>query len=141
MANYTDVESITLTLETYGQIDSLYYGSILPFCEEAEEEEITPPVVTFITPGGTTIESDEPVEFEVTDNLGSFAKIIVIAWYQSTGVQELIHDGDNFTGYFSEDSSRVVIAYGYRYSVLRLGGWENAPTIRVIPIDSSGNVG
>ena len=100
----------------------------------------TPPVVSnFDPPEGTEVLATQAIQFDVTDNTGSFARILVVAWFRDTGEQELIHDGDNFVGLYSSTSSRVIITDGYRYVVARSGGWENAPTIRVFPIDAAGN--
>lgn len=100
----------------------------------------TAPVVSNYSPApGATINPGDSITFDVTDNSGSFARIMVVAWYRDTGVQEVIHDGDGFTGYFTSTSSRVIISGGYRYTVARFGGWEHSPTIRVFPIDAAGN--
>lgn len=100
----------------------------------------TAPVVLNYSPApGSTISTGDSIAFDVTDNSGSFTRIMVVAWYRATGVQEVIHDGDGFTGYFNSTSSRVIISGGYRYTVARFGGWEHSPTIRVFPIDAAGN--
>lgn len=100
----------------------------------------TVPVVSNYSPvPGATINAGDSITFDVTDNSGSFTRIIVVAQYRDTGVQEVIHDGDGFTGYFTSTSSRVIISGGYRYTVARFGGWEYSPTIRVFPIDAAGN--
>lgn len=102
--------------------------------------DTTPPQVGNFDPAvGTEILSSQSISFDVTDDSGAFARIFVAALFAATGQQELIHDGDAFVGFYSPNSSRVPIANGYRYTVTRAGGWESTPTIRVFPIDSSGN--
>lgn len=100
----------------------------------------TAPVVSNYSPTpGTTINPTDAITFDVTDNSGNFTRIMVVVWFRETGVQEVIHDGDGFTGYYTSASSRVIISGGYRYAVARFGGWEYSPTIRVFPIDAAGN--
>lgn len=102
--------------------------------------DTTPPVVSGFDPApGTQITRTQAIDFDVTDDSGLFARIFVVAFFKSTGVQEVIHDGTGFVGFFTATSSRVVIANGFRYTVLRSGGWTEAPTIRVFPIDAAGN--
>jgi hypothetical protein len=142
MANYTDVADLSLTIGTTLRTgDTLYGGSIVTFIDPPEDD-ITPPTVTnFNPPDGQEIESNDAISFDVQDNLGTFTRIFVVAWFKTTGIKEVIHDGNNFSGYYSSSSSRVLISGGYRYSVQRSNGWPYAPTIEVYPIDSSGNEG
>ncbi len=102
--------------------------------------DTTPPVVSGFDPApGTQIARNQTIQFDVTDDSGAFARIFVVAFFKLTGIQEVIHDGIGFVGFYSATSTRVVITNGFRYIVLRSGGWIEAPTIRVFPIDSSGN--
>lgn len=104
------------------------------------EPETTPPVVSNFDPSpGSQIQRTAPVGFDVTDDSGAFSRIMVTAWFKDTGIQEVVHDGDGFVGYYTATSSRVPITGGFRYSVARFGGWTSAPTIRVYPIDAVGN--
>lgn len=103
--------------------------------------DLTAPVISNISPPqGTILAATDPVSFDVTDDSGAFARILVAVKY-TTGVQELIHDGDIFVGFYALQSSRVQIASGFRYTILRTGGWLTAPTFRAFPIDAAGNDG
>ena len=99
-----------------------------------------PTIVNFDPPLGTILQATEAVSFDVLDNSGAFARIIVGVRF-TDGVEEIIHDGDSFTGFYALQSSRTVVSTGFRYSVLRQGGWPTAPTFRIFPIDASGNDG
>lgn len=102
--------------------------------------DVTPPVVSAFDPApGAQIQRTAPIEFDVTDDSGSFARIFVVALFKATGAQEVVHDGDAFVGFYTATSSRVPITNGFRYTVARFGGWPAAPTIRVFPIDAAGN--
>lgn len=102
--------------------------------------DATPPVVGNFSPvAGTPISKVTPIAFDVTDESGAFRRIFVVAFYPTTGISEVIHDGDGFRGYYSATSARQAIAGGFRYSVLRAGGWSAAPTIQTFAIDLAGN--
>ena len=108
----------------------------------AEPADSTPPVIGNLSPTpGTLLQLTDPVSFDVTDNSGQFRRVMVAVFFPSTGITELVHDGDGFLGFFAASSSRVLIAGGFRFTVLRAGGWLSSPTVRVFPIDRSGNEG
>lgn len=107
-------------------------------------DDSIPPVVTnFFPPSGSQITSTQRIQFDVTDvgitQDGLFRCLIIVAEYPATGLQELVHDGDVFTNFFIQSSSRHVIPGGFRYSVSRFGGWLSSPTIRVFATDAGGN--
>ena len=96
-----------------------------------------PAVSNVQPPAGTPIARNSPLFFDVTDDSGSFRRIIVTADF-SSGAVEVVHDGDGFArGY--EAGVRSVIPGGFRYRVQRAGGWPNGPTIRAVAIDPQGN--
>jgi hypothetical protein len=104
--------------------------------------DTTPPVIDSYVPSpGTEIQTDDPLQFDVTDNLAEFRRIIIEAFFQSTGQSEVVHDGDTFRPYYSGGSTRTIVQLGYRYVLNRLGGWPASPTIRVYAIDQDGNEG
>jgi hypothetical protein len=106
---------------------------------ESHVLDTTAPVVDNFVPAlGTPITSHQPIQFDVTDNSGQFRRVIVHAVF-ADGVTEVVHDGDQFRGYYLTDSSRVLIAGGLRYTALRAGGWPSAPTFNIFAIDASGN--
>lgn len=102
--------------------------------------DATPPVVGNYSPApGTPIAKTTSISFDVTDETGGFRRVFVVAFYPATGISELIHDGDGFRGFYSSTSARRAIAGGFRYTVLRAGGWSAAPTIQTFAIDLAGN--
>lgn len=119
-------------------IDNVIY-TINPDPTPPPPDAVAPVVGSFSPLPGETLQPSDTIQFDVTDNSGNFARIIVIAWFKETGEQEVVHDGDGFVGYYTATSSRVIISGGYRYYVLRSGGWRYAPTIRVFSIDATGN--
>lgn len=101
-------------------------------------DAIPPTVGNFVPASGTPIAKTASVRFDVLDNSGNFARIFLVAAFDESGVQEVIHDGDNFAPYYAH-SSRVAIAGGFRFTVSRTTGWPSAPRIRIFPLDASGN--
>ena len=98
----------------------------------------TPPTVGNFSPAnGTTITDTDPIFFDVTDNSGEFRRVIVAV---TQGDQtELAHDGDAFLAPYSDLSTRINIADGFRYTLRRSGGWSASATVRVFAVDLSGN--
>jgi hypothetical protein len=102
--------------------------------------DVLPPVISnFSPPVGTTIDTLQPVSFNVTDTGGAFRRIIVTAVYPRTGIEEVVHDGATFVGRYLTASQRSIIANGFSFSVMRAGGWPSSPTIRVFAFDIAGN--
>lgn len=102
--------------------------------------DATAPAVGNFSPApGTPIARTGPVSFDVTDDSGDFRRIFVVAFFPATGVTEVVHDGDAFRGFYAASSARTMIAAGFRYTVLRSGGWPAAPTIQTFAIDRAGN--
>lgn len=99
-----------------------------------------PPVVdNFDPPKGATIERTERISFDVTDDSGLFARILVAVSYDGIGDTDLVHDGDRFTAVYATRSSRVAIPNGYRYTIGHVSGWPSAPRVRIFPVDAEGN--
>ncbi len=105
--------------------------------------DTTPPVISALDPpAGTDIEPDQVVSFEVTDDVGAFVRIFVVATDLDSGVAEVVHDGDAFNGFFVEQSTRTLISGGIRYEILRRNGWTGTRLeISAFAIDVSGNEG
>jgi hypothetical protein len=101
--------------------------------------DATSPTIGSIVPApGTAIASTDPLQFDVTDNSGAFRRILIAVVL--AGVTELAHDGNSFLGNYAGGAcSRTAISGGFRFVVLRDGGWPSSPTIRVFAVDQSGN--
>lgn len=96
-----------------------------------------PPVISNVTPApGSQLLKNAPIGADVTDD-GDFSRVIVVVEFATLGTKEVVHDGDGFSANYS-GSSRTAIANGWRYSVVRTGGWPASPTLRVFAIDADG---
>ena len=114
----------------------VYVVSTLP----SSGGDTVPPVVSnFSPPAGSAIGATTAVSFDVTDET-SLARVFVLAEFLG-GTYEVIHDGAKFGSRYAPASSRSAIAGGYHYSVRRNGGWPQAMTVRVIPLDRAGQEG
>lgn len=101
--------------------------------------DVTDPVVhNFVPAVGSYISSSQPISFDVTDDSGKFRRIIVHVAF-ADGTEEVAHNGESFRGYYSTTSTRVLITNGWRYTVMRSGGWPSTPTFNVFAIDVEGN--
>jgi len=115
------------------------YVLSLPAPEPPPVDRTAPVVGNFSPPPGTPIAKTTPVSFDVTEDSGDFQRIFVVAFFPATGLTEVIHDGDAFRGHYAATSSRTAIGGGFRYTVLRSGGWPAAPTIQTFAADRAGN--
>ena len=102
----------------------------------------TAPVVSNVTPAaGTLLSTTSTVQFDVTDDSGSFRELLVVASFGDGSLApELVHDGTNFLGPYRAGSTRVAITNGWRYALVRGGGWPGAVTVTPYAIDPSGNI-
>lgn len=106
----------------------------------ANVSDSTAPVISNITPApGSNISPNQIVQFDVTDNI-AFRRIVITALYPN-GLHEVIHNGDAFTANYAVGSGRTNLVGGYRYTVIRNGGWTigNNPTLLAYAIDTAGN--
>jgi hypothetical protein len=99
------------------------------------------PTVTFIDPIPPNLPSPgRAITLQVTDTDG-FASICTLAEY-GTGAYEVVHDGDKFGQVYAAQSTRTTITNGFEYIIKRAGGWfGDTVTVRVIAVDSGGEVG
>jgi hypothetical protein len=97
------------------------------------------PVIANVSPSqAVAIASSQPLSFDVTDDSGAFRRLLVALDFPALGVYELAHDGDGFAAKYVAQSFRQSISGGYRFTLLRQGGWPVGPTIRIFAIDPSG---
>lgn len=98
------------------------------------------PVVTLVSPAlGTAINRNHTLVFDVTDAQSALANVEVIVKFPS-GRWEAANDGTSWSGQYETSSVRTVIADGYRFSIVRTGGWPQTPTVLFRAVDSAGNV-
>lgn len=99
----------------------------------------TQPVISNVSPVvGEPISDTTILSFDVTDP-DAFRLIMLIADFPNIEVREVIHDGNSFSvNYSGSGNARVAIPNGFRYSVLRRGGWPVSPRIIPFAIDITG---
>ena len=96
------------------------------------------PTVSNVTPpsGSRLTNKYAPVQFDVTDVDGLASVFISVPM---AGKREVIYLSSEFSAnYFG--SSITAITDGFRFVIVRAGGWTEAPLIRVDAIDTGGNV-
>lgn len=108
--------------------------------------ETTPPVVTYIDPlPGAQIRADQAITIDVTNDGSGFANIqLRVAYIVSDPVRptETIYGGDELGEFESFYSASTItsITNGFRFVIVRNGGWPSTPNFTASPIDSSGNI-
>ena len=100
-----------------------------------------PPVIDNFDPDeNVAISRTDPVAFDVTDNSGQFATIIVHVRFLEDGLCECAYNGLSYESRYAAGSSRVGIANGGRFTVRRTGGWASTPIQFIITaVDAAGN--
>jgi hypothetical protein len=100
--------------------------------------DTTPPVVSNVSPPeNEEITRTTPVFLDVTD-VGGFRRILLKVSFPD-GTWDLAYDGSTFAPKYVGLSSVTVIATGFRFRLLRAGGWSGAPTVTPYAIDLAGN--
>ena len=103
-----------------------------------------PPSITNISPAdGTELTGGStPVTFDVTDQDGILGLSVITLKYATTPGTIVVHDGSVFLAPFNiAASSRTVIAGGFTYTILPLGGWRaNIGKLTVHAVDLRGNI-
>lgn len=102
--------------------------------------DTTAPVVSFSLPSGTKIARGDALTVDVTDETG-LALIDVKVLYPTTGDYEVAYDEGGFAPRYVAKSTKTTISGGYRFKLVRTGGWPSTPTVKVRPIDMSLNQG
>ena len=117
------------------------YMSIALEPEASVVSDVSPPTIeNFVPSPDTEIGRSDPLQFDILDDSGSFTRIMVVAQFASVAQPEIVHDGEDFTDNYSNGSNtRTAIANGYRYVILRNGGWLSQVSVTPLAIDAGGN--
>ena len=94
------------------------------------------PSFTLVGPLEQTVLPTTPVIFDV---LFGDLRTLVCVEFAGLGFTELVHDGSAFTVAYEKSSTRTAITSGYRYSVLRVPVWPDAPMLRAYAFSTTGN--
>lgn len=106
-------------------------------------ETVVPAVVTNITPAeNSNITKLTPIQIDVThaEGVDRIANIAISVLFPATGQKDDAYDGEEFSPFYVAQSTRTAIADGYRFRLLKSGGWDSSPQIRVRAIDTSKRV-
>lgn len=95
------------------------------------------PTVSNVSPTpGTALTPSTPISFRVTDVEGLKR---VVAMVRFEGRTEVVHDGEAFSAnYTGPENTRTPRTGGFDFTILRNGGWLEAPTLKVIATDTAG---
>lgn len=94
------------------------------------------PTVTLVTPPTGPTTAATPVVVDVTDS-APLRRVIIAARFATLGAEEVVHQGNRFAVAYSS-STRTAITNGWRYTLLRNGGWPADVTVDFYAIDTTG---
>lgn len=121
-----------------GSSQPYWFGEVEAIGSGSGSGDISAPVVNVLSPTpGTHVYRDTPVIFDITDNI-AIGRVFVVMRFTDADLEEIVHQGDRFSDKYTTSSTRSIIAGGYRYSIIRNGGWFENPILDVYATDSSG---
>jgi len=99
---------------------------------------LVPPLVSGVSPSiGTPLTHHQVVSFDVTDD-GDFRAILLTASFDGAAAPEVVYDGTTFSDLYVTGSTTTAISGGFRFALIRAGGWPSAPTITPYAFDTTG---
>jgi hypothetical protein len=111
-----------------------------PEAPPAGSSDPSAPQVALVSPAeGTAISRTQAITLDVTDVGLGLRRVLLLASFESMEAPELVHDGNAFSVPYVASSTREAIAGGFRYVLLRNGGWPDAPTLTAHAFDQGGN--
>ena len=98
------------------------------------------PVTNFTPAPGTPLSPQQVVQFDVTDTTSPFREVFIVASFDGGTQRELVYDADGFNPahYAGVSNTKTTITNGFRFTLLRDGGWFGALSIKVYAIDEGG---
>lgn len=98
------------------------------------------PTVTIVSPAaGSTIQREDQITVDVTDDSALFKRIQLQAYFPGE-TTEVVHDGTQFQPGYRRGSTRSAIIGGYRYVLARDRKWPvGTLTFEALVIDREGN--
>lgn len=97
-----------------------------------------PPTAAIVSPSpGSSISANTPIVVDVTDDKDGIRRALLAISFPSIGQTDLAFDGTQFAGVYA-GSTRTRITNGYRYGLVRSGGWPASPTFTAYVTDTDG---
>lgn len=104
------------------------------------------PTVALVSPPEGGIERDTPLIVDVTDDESSLVRVVInVRFFDAISgaevAREVVHDGGGAGKPFGplyQASSVAPISRGFRFTLVRTGGWPSSPRLRVLAFDTQG---
>jgi len=101
-----------------------------------------PPQVSNFTAAGTLAGANAPISFDITDVNPGVGLVLVSVLFEGATEPALIYSGAQFEGAYAAFSTVVAIVSGFRFKLLRAGGWPaNITSVWIYTADQAGEVG
>jgi hypothetical protein len=95
-------------------------------------------IIDLITPIGT-ISKTTPIIIDVYGTTVPLRRAWINAAYAGVISDDMVHNGDRFgAAYQGVTNNRANITNGYRFTLLRDGGWPGTPSLDVHAVDTQG---
>lgn len=136
MADFPDSAIDFIDTEVYEFGQGSFGAEMIEYTDFGAAPGGSPPVVTLVAPLAGSLDVAGAIVVDVTDS--SLLRVMLVARFESLGIEEVIHQGDRFSPAYAGSSSRAAIVNGWRYTLRRGTGWPAAPTIDTYAFDTSG---
>ena len=94
--------------------------------------------IDLITPVAT-ISKTTPLVIDIYSSDVPLRRAWVAASYAGLAIDEVVHTSDRFgSAYQGSTNQRTIITNGYRFTILRDGGWPGTPSVIVHAVDTLG---
>ena len=102
----------------------------------------TPPTISAPSPSTTTsLTRFQPVTIDVADDVGLALVVVYASYAGQPHIWEIVHDNHSFGPSFTGGANqKLSVGTGYQLVLLRDGGWPGVPRIRVVAVNTSGQV-
>jgi hypothetical protein len=134
-----DVDINVIAVDAQGNVATdtfTYTTNFVPVPIDA----VPPTITNFVPPINTDLDKMEPIQFDVLDDL-ALGRILLEISFLGIDMPEPIYNGNGFTANYSNGENSVTpISGGFRFTVLRNGGWPSTQiTVTPYAHDTSGN--
>lgn len=97
-----------------------------------------PPVVANFVPPPSAIGRQQILQFDVTDDRAVTALVVSVRFEavppSTKRPKDVVFDSDGFADFYAGSTVQAITG-GYRFRILRVGGWPSPPRVYVVASD------
>lgn len=138
-AGFLETYSGNLATEAQRAFAGARFQELVPLFTPVPPTPPAPAVSNWSPAPQTAITINNTISFDVTDASGLFRRILVLVQFTGLEIYDTAFDGSTFgQRYLGPGNSKVAITNGFRFTLLREGGWPASPRIVPVAINQTG---